>query len=113
MHPGKALLLATAITLIALSPVRAMPDNEQKSIEAMGNLNGVALICKYASETKRLKLAMIENLPKVREYGALFDSQTNVAFLEFIEKKMRCPAAEDFSKQVDSGISELKLTFKK
>ena len=90
-----------------------MPDNERLSIEAMGDLNGVALICRFPEIAKRLKLGMIENLPKVREYGALFDSQTNVSYLDFINTKKKCPTKVEFSEKVDAAITQLKSVFKK
>lgn len=110
MRSGIALLTTATIALFAL-PALAMPDAERLSIEAMGDLNGVALICRNPDETKRLKLAMIENLPKVREYGELFDSQTNVSYLDFIKQKSTCPERTAFSVEVDTAIAELKTVF--
>lgn len=105
-------IIATSLALAILNPVQAMPDKERLSIEAMGDLNGVALICRYSDEAKRLKLAMIETLPKVREYGALFDSQTNLSFLAFTKQKQPCPSTDDFANDVDGAIAGLKSVFK-
>ncbi|HIP53260.1 MAG TPA: hypothetical protein EYH03_04530 [Chromatiales bacterium] len=100
--------LAAAFTAFTAS---AVDDAQYQSIVRLGELNGIALHCKYVDQTRRMKKAMIASLPKRRALGYAFDDETNKSFLNFIEKKQSCPAAHAFVRQVDEAIADLRQSF--
>lgn len=81
------------------------------TIERMGQLNGVALGCRYFDETRRIKTALIESLPKLRKFGKVFEDTTNASYLAFTESKPTCPAVGEFTADVDAAIEELYKDF--
>jgi len=106
-------LSASAIALLLFSGVSfAQPGEAQiDSIRALGDLNGVALQCRYLEQTRKMKQALIETLPKRQELGQLFDDRSNTAFLAFIESKSACPSPAEFEGKVDSAIESLKQNY--
>jgi len=103
----------TAVLAIGLAaaPAAAVTEAQFDTIGTLGELNGVALHCKYLGETRRMKQALIETLPKRRELGLAFDEVTNRSFVEFIDAGLACPSSVDFSRKVDSAIEALKEAF--
>jgi len=89
----------------------AISDEQFESIKKLGNLNGVALHCGYLEETKRMKTALIDSLPKRRELGLAFDQITHESFMEFIQEQRSCPSAGEFSLQVEQAIERLEAIF--
>lgn len=81
--------------------------DQYETIRQLGQLNGVALNCQFLSETRRMKKALVVTLPKRRQLGELFDTETNNAFLKFIEEKRECPSEDELSQQVDDAIVAL------
>ncbi len=89
-------------------------DSEQlDAVKKLGELNGMALNCHYLIETRRMKKTLVLTLPKRRQYGELFDSSTNSAFLKIIENRTSCPEEGAFSEQVDAAILKLEAAFAK
>ena len=84
-----------------------------EAIQSLGNLNGIALQCRYFEQTQGMKKALIAALPKRRQLGQTFDDATNQAFLRFIEQKLTCPPVELFNQQVAEGIKQLNTVFTK
>lgn len=101
------------LVLLVSTPVWAAGmDNEQLgAVQKLGELNGTALNCHYLDETRRMKKALVLALPKRRQYGELFDTATNTAFLKTVETRAECPVEETFSQQVDAAILELEAAF--
>ncbi len=91
----------------------AISDDQFESIKQLGNLNGVALHCGYLEETRRMKTALIDSLPKRRELGLAFDQITHESFMEFIQEERSCPSAGEFSRQVEQAIERLDASFPK
>ena len=94
-------------------PVGAIGDQQYQAIRALGDLNGVALQCRYLEQTHRMKKALVRVLPKRRALGQGFDDVTNESFLRFIEQKGSCPAETSFSGQVGDAIHDLEQAFGK
>ncbi|MCP3868193.1 MAG: hypothetical protein GY703_08895 [Gammaproteobacteria bacterium] len=88
-----------------------MSDEQYKSIQALGRLNGIALQCNYLADTRRMKAALIKTLPRRRELGMAFDQATNESFLQFMEEGRSCPESGSFSGTVDRGIGSLEHSF--
>ena len=60
-------------------------------VEALGQLNGQALGCRYFTTSKTAKALMMRFVPKTRAYGALFESVTNAAFVAQTKAGTPCP----------------------
>ncbi len=110
MKNRSRLAFALAGTLAALAS-QAVDDAQYQSIVRLGELNGIAMQCKFFGETRRMKKAMIASLPKRRALGEAFDEVTNQTYLAFIKNNARCPDANRFSQQVDEAIAVLRKRF--
>lgn len=99
------LLAALATSAVATEETQIEP------IRAMGDLNGVALQCRYLEQTQKMKRALVETLPKRRELGQLFDDQTNKSFIAFMQQKQPCPSPAEFEQKVDDSIAQLKQAY--
>ena len=104
-------VLVTALAALPSAPVGAVSEAQFETIRSLGVLNGVALHCQYLDETRRMKAALVETLPKRRELGLAFDEMTNESFIKFIEEGLTCPDSAKFTDQVDSAIEALKKAF--
>jgi len=103
---------AAAAVIMALAvQAQAVTDHQYNSIKQLGELNGVALNCKFLDETRRMKKALVQALPKRRQLGQAFDDITNNSFLAFIQAKSPCPDAAEFSEKVDTAIQALNAAF--
>lgn len=108
MFSRAALLLALMLVLPA---AWAISPAQQSAIERLGELNGIALQCRYQDETKRMKHAMVASSPKLRALGQFFEDSTQRAFLAFMEQRRTCPPAALFTLQVDQAIAGLEQAF--
>ncbi|TVO72998.1 hypothetical protein [Sedimenticola selenatireducens] len=106
----KSCLLALLFTFTVNA--ESITEQQYSVIKKMGDLNGIALNCRYLNETQRMKKALVAALPKIRQFGEAFDTETNTAFLKFIEQKSSCPAEDRLSIDVDQAIIALDRAFK-
>lgn len=100
-----ALLLALAAT------AGGAADARYTAVQALGELNGVALQCRYIDQVRRMKAAVVAYAPKERSFGLAFDEATNDAFLAFARRGDACPAADGFTRQVGHRIDALRDAF--
>ena len=103
------LLLVPAFT--GQAPAGSSADARQQALARMGELNGVALACRYYDQSKRIKGALIEGLPKQRELGQAFDDRTNESFLAFVKSARPCPSPAAFSEEVGRAIEALNKAY--
>ena len=103
--------LALTALLFAWTPVQAQDNPKLAVIERLGGLNGIALHCKALAETRRMKRALVLNLPKRRQLGELFDRETNRSFMNLIQTNGSCPSAATLQQQVDTAISALEEVY--
>jgi len=103
--------IVSALLLLWGSQVHAFTDEQNQSIEQMGELNGIALSCRYFDQVKHIKKALVEALPKRRELGRTFEAVTDKTYREFIATKASCPTAEAFAADVDAAIQMLNQSF--
>jgi hypothetical protein len=106
--PAVAALVALFSSLVQ---AQGYSEAQYETIRQLGQLNGVALNCQYLNETRRMKKSLVVTLPKRRQLGELFDTETNSAFLQFIEERRECPTEASFSVQVDDAILALEKAF--
>ena len=103
-----------AILLIVVFTQSAQADpmaNQVEAVRALGELNGIALQCKYIDQVRRMKAAVVANAPKERVFGLAFDEATNDAFLAFARSSSRCPGYAGFEAQVGEHIEVLRKVF--
>jgi len=82
-------------------------DSRYTAVMALGSLNGVALQCKYLDQVRRMKAAIVTNVPKERSFGLAFDEATNEAFLAFLRSGDTCPPHETLQRSVGHAIDDL------
>lgn len=108
----KTFVLSSAMAALTFSSVAlAISPAQQHAIERLGQLNGTALQCGYFEETKRLKEAMVNNVPKIRALGALFEDATDSAFMNNLQNKSACPAPAMLEQEIGKGIKALRDAF--
>ena len=104
--------LICSVGLLVLSAgVTAAEDARYRVIRELGELNGIALQCRYIDQVRRMKAAVVLNAPKERSFGLAFDEATNRSFLAFIEEKAVCPHPETFERQVGHQVDALRAAF--
>ena len=108
-----SVLLGLLAVILSFRPlaVGASPETRYQVIKDLGALNGVALQCGYIEEVRRMKQAVVLNVPKERSYGLAFDDSTNASFLAFIQEQRSCPHRDNFHRQVGHQIDEVRETF--
>ena len=99
-----------ALTLFAGQGL-AISDTQYRAVEQMGKLNGVALQCRYFEQTKIIKKALVNALPKRRQLGEAFERVTHDSFMEFMESQATCPEETDFNQAVEEAIRQLNQVF--
>ena len=100
---------AWALALCAAAA--AADDPRYMAVGALGELNGVALQCKYLDQVRRLKAAVVAHAPKERSFGLAFEEATNRAFLDFARSAGRCPAHAGFAAEVGERIEAMRRAF--
>ena len=106
------LFLSAALLTVAPTQVSAETEEQMQAVKAMGALYGIALPCKYLQQTRRIKSGMVENLPKKRYLGQVFEQATNESFLDFTRTGVACPGETEMAAQIDAAIQELQSQFK-
>lgn len=105
-------LVPLLCALLWQSSARAATQSELDAISTMGELNGIALQCRYIEQMRRIKLSLVMHLPKQRELGDWFEHTTNNSFMDFMRKDAQCPTLQQFDEQLDAAIKEIAVTFK-
>ncbi len=106
------LLVILIVALSGVSSAHAATENQLNAIAKMGELNGVALHCRYMDQMQRIKMTLVLHLPKQRELGDWFESTTSSSFMDFMAKDSACPGALPFIEQVDAAVKGIETTFK-
>ncbi|WP_457665454.1 hypothetical protein [Thiolapillus sp.] len=98
--------------LFVSSAVASPPEKARiQVVKDMGDLNGVALNCRFFDQAQRIKRIMIDNLPKQRELGQVFEDETNASFLRFTKAAKPCPSPAAFAGHVGEAEEALKQAF--
>jgi len=107
------LLMVVTVALTVSGAAQADTKMTDIALSAVGNLNGIALHCKYIDVSVNIRKAAAETLPKLRQYGAAFEEATNTAFLDASRTAKPCPEKATFNKDVASAIGLMKSAFGK
>lgn len=108
----KLVAAALALSILSSATAVALDDPRYAAIDALGELNGIALQCKYIKQVRRMKFAVVLNAPKERSFGLAFDQAANRSFLRFIEQQQPCPNADNFARRVGHQIDTVREVFK-
>jgi len=109
----KIFMLPVLWAFLWLSSVSAATESQLAVISTLGELNGIALQCRYTEQMQRIKQQLVLLLPKQRALGEWFELSTHDSFMQFMNKNSSCPGSQDFIQQVDLAISKLGSEFKK
>ena len=96
----------------AHAQVVADTDARYEALKALGELNGTALQCKYLDQTRRMKAAVVESVPKERSFGLAFDQATNDAFVAMVQSGTPCPGILGFEVWVGERIEVMQEVFR-
>ena len=99
------------LSLGLAAAVWADDDPRYRAVAALGELNGVALQCKYLDQVRRMKAAVVAHAPKERSFGLAFDQATNDAFLAFVRDRESCPTHGGLERRVGHRIDALRAAF--
>ncbi len=104
---------AAAVIAVLLAPAALASDEDPRyaAVKGLGELNGVALQCKYVDQVRRMKSAVVANAPKERSFGLAFDQATNDAFLAFISNGEGCPTHATLERRVGHQIDAMREAF--
>jgi hypothetical protein len=107
----RSVAVLLALSLGAATFASAAEDPRYAAVAALGELNGVALQCKYLDQVRRMKAAVVAHAPKERSFGLAFDEATNKAFLAFARTAASCPAHAVFETAVGERIATMQEVF--
>ena len=108
----RPLVVLLLLWLLGLSGARAEEsDPGLAAIDRMSELNGVALACRFDDQMRRIKQALIDNLPKQRVLGARFEEGTNAAFMRFVSTGRPCPSPAQFESEVGLAVEQLRQAY--
>lgn len=107
------LLFVAIFLLLSSGSLFAATGQQLAAIEALGDLNGLALSCRHLDQTQLMKRAMVETLPRQKALGDLFDQASNDRFVAFNNELQLCPRKSEFRTAVGQAIEKLKQVFKK
>lgn len=103
-----ALLLA-GISGFSLAASPPAPELQQR-ISALGQLNGVALACQQMALSARLREILINQAPKEREIGEIYEQATQASFLAQGQEGKNCPDSKTLAGQIDDARANLERT---
>ncbi|MES9868499.1 MAG: hypothetical protein ABW090_18155 [Sedimenticola sp.] len=106
-----AILFFSGIT--CSSQALAVTDQQFDTIKRLGQLNATALNCQQVEEVRRIKRALVYNLPKRRQLGEEFERITHDSFLALMKEQPECPAPDVLGSRIDDAIEQLEQAFKK
>ncbi|MES9900513.1 MAG: SCO family protein [Sedimenticola sp.] len=104
-------LLLFTLLLPQLGISTASTHAQYRVVRQLGELNGVALGCRHIEQTRRMKRAMVEYLPKIKALGDLFDQASHERFLSLSQGGELCPLKSQFKRQVGKAIEGLQAEF--
>jgi len=104
----KRLTLLATLSLLA-GPAASTLEEGLSAIGALGQLNGQALACGNMSVASQAKELVIAHPAKTRNYGEVFEEQTNAAFLRQGKDHAECPTDEDFAGALRSLSNRLQV----
>ncbi|HZV55434.1 MAG TPA: SCO family protein [Rhodocyclaceae bacterium] len=87
----------------ATAPIDAEAE-ARAAVAELGRLNGLALACQQPELSARAKRLMIAHVPKLRDWGEIYETATNSAFLT---PTTGCPDAANMRVQIELTAAQL------
>ena len=104
-------LIAGLVFLAVSTAASAGMNPGRQSVADMGKLNGTALACRYYDLARRIKRILIDNLPKSRELGRIFEDRTREAFMVYVQANKTCPSPGVLEGRVDEVEQRIHKAF--
>lgn len=107
----KRFLLGAAL-LATLSLARAdaaIPGTAE--VRALGLLNGEALACKQMALVDRIRMRVINEAPKTREIGEIFEAATTERFLAMGKEAAACADGRTLAERIETATQALRAAF--
>ena len=106
-------LLPCLFLMLFLQGAQATPasDAQLQAIARMGELNGIALQCRFIDQVRRIKQVLIQHLPKQRALGEWFEHKTNESFTRLLGDNTTCPGLIEFERDLDAASQQLEQAF--
>lgn len=104
----KIIVAAFALSIAALPAFAA--DAGSAALNAMGEINGIALACQQPAIVSRARNAVTTTAPKTRANGEIFENATNTAYLEQ-GKGHPCPDVATLVKRLTEAEKNLSAAF--
>jgi hypothetical protein len=99
------------LTLAGLGTNCLAADAGTAAVEALGQINGIALACRQPAIVSRARNAVQTTAPKTRAIGEAFEQATNSAYLEQ-GKGRSCPDAATLAGRLKEAEDRLQDAFK-
>jgi len=96
---------------LAVASAATPLETQYAAVRAVGQMNGIALQCRYLDQVRRMKSAVVDHAPKERSFGLAFEESTNEAFLAFGRAGERCPGHAGFEAEVGVRIAAMAAAF--
>ena len=111
MNTRAIFVAAIALYMVSVPRLFATTDEQLNVIAQLGQLNGMALQCKYFRQSNRIKQALVAVLPKQRQLGQVFEDTTNQSFLALLKDASSCPVEAAVAGRINAGIEALNAAF--
>lgn len=109
-HTTRSLIFALAGLLTAAIGQAAdeLPPALHSSINSLGQLNGQALACQQMALSTRLRNILINEAPKERNVGEVFEQATQDAYLAQGEAGKSCPNSKVLASRIEAAAADLR-----
>lgn len=103
------MLLGVAMAPVMAQSTGASPGIEQ--IKALGSLNGEALACKQMALVDRIRARIVNEAPKSREIGEIFEAATTERFLAMGSGNAACADGRNLAERIEAATEALRTVF--
>lgn len=104
-----SLLFGLLIVPLMVHSQGATPGVEQ--VRALGRLNGEALACKQMPLVDRIRMRIVNEAPKTREIGEIFEAATTERFLAMGSGNAACTDGRDLAERIEAATQALRAVF--
>lgn len=104
-------MLRNSLIILALVSSAAWADPGVDAVKALGHLNGEALACKQMALVDRVRTRVINEAPKTREIGEIFEAATNERFLAMGRDNIACTDGRTLAERIETATQALRAAF--
>jgi hypothetical protein len=94
---------------MALGTASADPGID--AVRALGLLNGEALACKQLPLVDRIRMRIVNEAPKTREIGEIFETATTERFLAMGNGNAACTDGRNLAERIEAATAALRAVF--